>query len=295
MRSANRSTTLGTTQPPRAGVPPLFNGDRLTQAEFHRRYEAYPEDVKFELIGGIVYMGSPLRRLHGTYHAKLSGVLFLYEEVTPGVELLDNATTILGGESEPQPDLALRILPEWGGQSRTDEREYVVGAPELLAEIAHSGEAIDLHGKKEDYRHAGVQEYVVVCIREKELHWFDFAAQGEIRPDARGIYRSQVFPGLWLDGSALLARDLRRLTLVARQGRASRAHAAFVRRLEAVRRKRAGLRAAGVCVGSAWHHNAQPVRPFLDVAGGVLGVGAELQFTRPGIGQDHLPFGEVGS
>ena len=24
-------------------LPPLHNGDRLTQAEFHRRYEAYPK------------------------------------------------------------------------------------------------------------------------------------------------------------------------------------------------------------------------------------------------------------
>jgi hypothetical protein len=31
-------------------VPPLFNGDRMNQAEFHRRYEAYPEDVKFARI-----------------------------------------------------------------------------------------------------------------------------------------------------------------------------------------------------------------------------------------------------
>jgi hypothetical protein len=34
-------------------LPPLHNGDRLTQPEFHRRYEAYPEDVKFELKGGL--------------------------------------------------------------------------------------------------------------------------------------------------------------------------------------------------------------------------------------------------
>ena len=93
-------------------MPPLHSGDHMTQAEFHRRYEAYPEDVKFELIGGIVHMSSPLLWPHGSYHLRLSGVFFLYEEATPGVEGLDNATTILGEESEPQPDLALRILPE---------------------------------------------------------------------------------------------------------------------------------------------------------------------------------------
>src|SRR5206468_1152416 len=85
-------------------LPQLVNGDRMSQAEFHRRYDTYPEDVKFELIGGIVYLASPLRRAHGNNHATLSMVLKLYASRTPGLELLDNATTILGEESEPQPD-----------------------------------------------------------------------------------------------------------------------------------------------------------------------------------------------
>src|SRR5262249_48080662 len=150
----------------------LENGDRLTQAEFHRRYEAYPEDVKFELIGGIVYMSSPLRRPRGTDHVELSGALFLYKSATPGVEVLDNATTILGEESEPQPDLEMRILPEFGGQSRNAVDEYVAGPPELMAEIAHSSRAIDMHAKRDDYERAGVVEYVVLCVQERELHWF---------------------------------------------------------------------------------------------------------------------------
>src|SRR5262245_50797056 len=64
--------------------PPLENGDRMTQAEFHRRYQAYPKDVKFELIGGIVFMASPLRRRHGNYHNRLGMVFGLYEAGTPG-------------------------------------------------------------------------------------------------------------------------------------------------------------------------------------------------------------------
>jgi hypothetical protein len=107
---------------PTEPVPPLQPGDRLNQAEFHRRYEQYPEDVKFELIGGIVYMASPLRRSHATRHAELSLPLGLYQGLTPGVELLDNATAILGEKSEPQPDLALRILPEYGGAKPNHQR-----------------------------------------------------------------------------------------------------------------------------------------------------------------------------
>src|SRR5438046_1254616 len=91
--------------------PTLRPGDCLTQEEFHRRYEQYLGDVKFELIGGVVYMASPQKRRHGGHHPKLSAALVLYESRTPGVELLDNTTTILGKSSEPQPDLALRVLP----------------------------------------------------------------------------------------------------------------------------------------------------------------------------------------
>jgi Uma2 family endonuclease len=215
----------------------LCNGDRMNQREFHRRYEAYPEDVKFELVGGIVYMASPLRRPHGTYHYKLSHALAHYEDATPGVEGSDNATQILGKESEPQPDLALRILTECGGQSRVNDDQYYEGAPELLAEISHSTRSLDMNQKRQDYEQAGVQEYLVLCIEERELHWFSFATQKMIRPDRDGIARSCVFPGLWISVAALLDRDGPRLIETVQKGLSSRAHAAFVRRLEKVRRK----------------------------------------------------------
>jgi Uma2 family endonuclease len=222
------------TEPP----PPLQNGDRLTQPEFHRRYKAYPEDVKFELVGGIVYMATPLRREHGLHHTQLNGLFWLYHVDTPGVEALDNATTILGEESEPQPDLALRILPEAGGSSRQTRDRYVKGPPELLAEISWSTRAIDMHQKREDYERAGVCEYLVVCIEERELYWFDFRSHASVTPDTRGIYRSGIFPGLWIDGPALLDLQPRPLIRALRRGLASPEHATFVKRLQSARRKR---------------------------------------------------------
>ncbi len=219
-------------------LPPLYTGDRMSQAEFHRRYAAYPEDVKFELIGGIVYMASPLRRSHGRRHLQLGALLERYAGATPGVEALDNTTTILGEESEPQPDLALRILSAYGGQSRETEGDYVAGPPELIVEIAHSSRAIDMHQKRLDYQHAGVREYLVLCVEEPELHWFRFRPAGHLAPDAKGIYRSRIFPGLWVDGPALLASKRSRLQSVLRQGLASPEYTAFVRRLEARHRGR---------------------------------------------------------
>ena len=92
--------------------PRLRHGQRLTQPEFHRRYEQCPDHFKAELIGGIVYVASSLRRRHGTHNPELTGALWLYKGGTPSVEILENTTTILGPLSEPQPDLGLRILPE---------------------------------------------------------------------------------------------------------------------------------------------------------------------------------------
>jgi Uma2 family endonuclease len=221
----------------------LHNGDRLMQPEFHRRYEAYPEDVKFELIGGTVYMSSPLRETHSDYDGELGFVFELYRRPTPGVKAIHGATTILGPESEPQPDLGLRILQEYAGRSRLTRKKYIVGSPELLAEISHSTVAIDLHQKKADYQTAGVQEYLVVSVEERLLFWLDFENQQSIVGDAQGIYRSHVFPGLWLHGPALLALDSPRVEDVARQGLADPQHAAFVERLHVARRRRAHKKA----------------------------------------------------
>src|SRR5215471_6032963 len=109
----------------RTPLPPLHNGDHLTQAEFHRRYQAYPEDVKFELVGGTVYTASPLKRQHGTYHFELALALGLYKAGTPGVEGADNMTAILGQKSEPQPDLMLRLEKDCGGQSGYNKDDYL--------------------------------------------------------------------------------------------------------------------------------------------------------------------------
>lgn len=212
-------------------VPLLVNGDRLSQAEFHRRYEAYPGDEKFELIGGVVYVASPVSSDHGEYNEELGFLCGLYRRATPGTQLLYNATTVLGKKSEPQPDCSLRVLQEYGGQSAVDERKIIVGSPELGAEIAYSSRAIDLHHKKADYRRAGMREYLVVAIEEPKLYWFNFADGGEISADAQGVFRSRVFPGLWIDGPALLALDSARLRAVLEQGLASAEHAAFVQRL----------------------------------------------------------------
>lgn len=214
----------------------LHSGDRMTRAEFHRIYETMPEDFRAELIGGTVYVAPPLKRRHATNRIRLGAVFTLYEAQTPGVEVGDNVTVILSEEDEPQPDLYLRILPEYGGQTHDTEDEYIGDGPELLAEVAYSSRSIDLHAKKDQYAQYGVVEYVVVLLHEKRVRWFDLRTNQEFAPDAEGVFRSQVFPGLWLHSGALLAKDYPRLLATLEQGLATEDHAAFVRRLAAAQR-----------------------------------------------------------
>ena len=96
-------------------------------------------------------MASAVRRRHGSNHGFLGSLLVADEGYTPGVEMSDKATILLSDDSEPQPDLYLRILPEFSGQSRTTASDYVEGALELVAEIAQSSRAINLHVKRDDY------------------------------------------------------------------------------------------------------------------------------------------------
>lgn len=208
----------------------LASGDQMSQAEFHRRYEQYPESIKFELINGTVYMASPQRIPHSTYEIQLSTLLGLYWLSTPGVQPAHNQTVILGPMSEPQPDLLLRVLPELGGNTTTQD-EYVYGGPELIIEIAHSTVAIDLHQKKDDYERCGVAEYVVVCLHERQVCWFDLARGKARKIPSDGILRSTRFPGLWIDTHALFDGDSKRVVQVLNDGLASQEHARFVKRL----------------------------------------------------------------
>jgi len=203
-------------------ILPLENGDRLTREEFERRYAAMPNLKKAELIEGMVLMGSPVRVMHGNPHATIVGWLWNYEVAVPGVQLADNATVRLDRDNELQPDALLRWVE--GGRSRLSDDGYLEGAPELIAEVAASSASYDLREKLRVYRRNEVQEYLVWQVYDRRLDWFYWQAGDYVplEPDAAGIVKSRVFPGLWLAVTALLAGDLPAVRRVAEAGLAAR-------------------------------------------------------------------------
>jgi Uma2 family endonuclease len=220
--------------------PALVAGEHLDQPTFHERYEAMPPETRAELVDGVVYMPSPMRRGHGKESRFVSGWMDRYERFTPGVEGADAATLKLDLRGEPQPDHFLLILPECGGQSAVDADDFYVGAPELVAEIARATRHYDLNRKKADYERAGVKEYLVIELEPNRIHWFVRRGDRfeELRRGRDGIYRSKVFPGLWLDAEALFLMDRTRRDEVLEQGIQSPSHAAFIARLGRARAKR---------------------------------------------------------
>ena len=214
-------------------VPPLAAGDKLTREEFMRRWEGHPDIKNAELLGGMVFMASPVSVAHGDMDGDVGGWLAVYKAATRGTASGHNTTSFLL-EDTPQPDINLRILPEYGGASWVEDK-YLHGIPELLAEICRSSASYDLHVKLDLYQEAKVPEYLAILLYEQEIRWHTLV-NGQyqlISPDADGLWRSRVFPGLWLDGKALLAGDLEQVLARLQEGIQSPEHKRFVAELAA--------------------------------------------------------------
>jgi Uma2 family endonuclease len=123
-------------------------------------------------------------------------------------------------------------LSEKGGQARFSSDDYIEGAPELAVEIVGSSRAYDLHQKKEVYRRNGVCEYLAWITDEDRVIWWELrdGEYQEIAPSTVGLLKSAVFPGLWLDATALLRGDMMTVLVSLRRGLESPEHGAFVQR-----------------------------------------------------------------
>ncbi len=112
--------------------PPLLEGDSLTSEEFLRRWEEIEDFKHAELIDGIVYMPSPVSLGHQECRFFLAGWLNFYALATPGCRPGGEGTWLMGEGQITQPDTTLRILPEFGGQSR-EEGLYPRAPPNCLS------------------------------------------------------------------------------------------------------------------------------------------------------------------
>jgi Uma2 family endonuclease len=205
----------------------------MTREEFMRRWELLPDLKKAELIDGVVYVPSPVSQHHADFDGFAALWLGPYIRATPGCRLGTNATTYIL-ESAAQPDLALRILSEYGGGMRDiGGGKYLTGAPELIIEICQTSTEYDFGPKLRLYQRAQVPEYLTLETMRKKVIWRQLidGAYVPIQPDFDSYLKSRVFPGLWLDVEALWSFDLNRLASAVEAGTHTPEHAEFVKKL----------------------------------------------------------------
>src|SRR5688572_18318547 len=99
--------------------------------------------LKFaELIAGRVYMPSPPSYEHGSRDLQMQLIPETYAAKTGIWEAVSSATWLML-DSAPQPDVALRLLPQFGGRTNIPGK-LATGAPELVVEVCQSSRSFDL-------------------------------------------------------------------------------------------------------------------------------------------------------
>lgn len=214
----------------------FLTGERMSRQRFIDLWDRLP-GVRFaELIDGEVFLASPFTIPHGDYDVLFSSLAGAYCARTPGCRGASSPTWYLL-DSAPQPDLCVRILPEYGGQSSVEGR-FGSGPPELIAEITFSSHTIDFGRKLQLYERGGVTEYVTLDVLNRSIRWRTLE-DGKYRPlrSVRGVFHSRVFPGLWLNAKAFWNNDGGKAFDTLEAGLATAEHAEFVARLAAAKKK----------------------------------------------------------
>ncbi len=192
-----------------------LKAEPLAYEEFLRRYAG----VRAEWVGGEAIVLGPASYRHQDLIRFLSAVLSMF------VESRDlGVVQVAPFQMKTGPDLAGRE-PDLIFVSRERlgllKPTHLEGPADLVVEVVSPESRLRDRGEKfAEYEMGGVREYWIIDPDERRADFFVLGPDGRFerrRPDAAGIYRSHVLPGLWIRVEWLWQEPLPRLLDVQRE------------------------------------------------------------------------------
>lgn len=173
---------------------------RMTYEEFLAWAD---EDTLAEWVDGEVIMTSPASKAHQLLNNFLTQTVGVYVNMRALGVWLSAPFQMRLGRSGREPDL-LFVRHDHAERLK---RTYLDGPADLVVEIVSPESAGRDRGEKfYEYQAAGIPEYWLLDPEAQRAEFYQLDAQGQYQfaaPDAEGIYRSAVLPGLWLKVSWL--------------------------------------------------------------------------------------------
>lgn len=138
---------------------------RLTVDDYLRLDDAAAfGEARTELLGGDVFLMSPMHRRHGR---AVTGLLIAIDaalrSAASSAKVLSGVSVAIPPHSVPEPDLVVTCEPDGDGL-------VPLASVLLIAEVADGTLASDLSFKHALYAAAGVPEYWVVDVRNAVIH-----------------------------------------------------------------------------------------------------------------------------
>jgi Uma2 family endonuclease len=168
---------------------------------------ALEEDVKAELLDGVMVVHSPEKTRHEQEFRFLFVLMNLFAYAHHWGEVLGSMATVHLGECRKvKPDIAAVRLE----RAHIITEDAIEGVPDLVLEIvSESTRRYDFGEKRKVYEEAGVPEIWLVDFERKVVMVVRRVGR-RYRSEAksRGILRSQVMKGFWLRVEWLWQKEL---------------------------------------------------------------------------------------
>lgn len=169
-----------------------------------------PEDLLSEWVDGEVQHRMPPIPDHQILSSWLDSLLSHWvEEHDAGIIIPSPVAMRLPNRpSGREPDILFLARESVGRLQRT----HIDGPADLVIEIiSPESRARDRREKLLEYEAAGIPEYWIIDPERQRVEWHQRGEDGLYElssPDAEGVYRSRVLPGLWMREAWLWQRPL---------------------------------------------------------------------------------------